>query len=72
MTRVILHGCNGAMGQVITGLCAEDKDITVVAGVDVYNVQSLNIIGNIKLTVFGKMPGILNIDGSESPAERDP
>ena len=39
MVRAIVHGCNGAMGQVITGLCAEDKDITVVAGVDVYNVQ---------------------------------
>jgi 4-hydroxy-tetrahydrodipicolinate reductase len=35
MTNVIMHGCNGKMGQMIVGLCAQDPDITVVAGVDV-------------------------------------
>ena len=39
MVRAILHGCNGAMGQVITGLVAEDPDIAVVAGIDLYDVQ---------------------------------
>lgn len=29
-----MHGCNGAMGQVITGLAAEDEDIEIVAGID--------------------------------------
>ena len=29
-----MHGCNGAMGQVITGLAADDKDIEIVAGID--------------------------------------
>ena len=35
MTKVIMHGCNGKMGQVITGLCKEDPDIEIVAGIDV-------------------------------------
>ncbi|MCR5667138.1 MAG: 4-hydroxy-tetrahydrodipicolinate reductase [Eubacterium sp.] len=35
MTRVIMHGCNGHMGQVITQLCAQDEDVEIVAGVDV-------------------------------------
>ena len=30
-----MHGCNGAMGRVITGLAAEDPDIEIVAGIDV-------------------------------------
>ncbi|MBO6213967.1 MAG: 4-hydroxy-tetrahydrodipicolinate reductase [Lachnospiraceae bacterium] len=36
MVRAIMHGCNGHMGRVITGLCAEDEGIEIVAGVDVY------------------------------------
>lgn len=36
MTNVIMHGCNGRMGQMIAGLCANDPEITIVAGVDVY------------------------------------
>lgn len=35
MTRVIMHGCNGRMGQMITGIVAADNDIEIVAGVDV-------------------------------------
>lgn len=35
MVRVIMHGCNGKMGQVITKLAAEDAQIGIVAGVDV-------------------------------------
>ena len=27
MTRVIMHGCNGHMGQVITKLAEEDTDV---------------------------------------------
>lgn len=34
MIKMIMHGCNGAMGQVITGLVAEEKNITIVAGID--------------------------------------
>ncbi|MCR5736951.1 MAG: 4-hydroxy-tetrahydrodipicolinate reductase [Eubacterium sp.] len=36
MVNVIMHGCNGHMGRVITGLVAEDPDIQIVAGVDAY------------------------------------
>ncbi len=35
MTRIIMHGCNGKMGQVITGICKEDADVEIVAGIDV-------------------------------------
>ena len=34
MVRVIMHGCNGHMGQVITGLIAEDDTVEIVAGID--------------------------------------
>jgi 4-hydroxy-tetrahydrodipicolinate reductase len=37
MTRVIMNGCNGKMGQVITGICKEDPNIEIVAGIDVYD-----------------------------------
>lgn len=36
MIRAIMHGCNGKMGQVITGLVKEDAQIDFVAGVDAY------------------------------------
>lgn len=39
MTRAIMHGCNGHMGQVISGLCAKDENIEIVAGIDLYDVQ---------------------------------
>lgn len=39
MVRAIMHGCNGAMGQVITQLVAEDPDIQIVAGVDLFTEQ---------------------------------
>lgn len=34
MVRAIMHGCNGKMGQVITGLVKEDDAIEFVAGID--------------------------------------
>ncbi len=37
MVKVIMHGCNGKMGQVITGIIAEDADVEIVAGVDASN-----------------------------------
>ena len=35
MVKMIMHGCRGAMGHVITGQPAEDDDIRIVAGIDV-------------------------------------
>ncbi len=37
MVRIIMHGCNGKMGQVISGLVAADSEAEIVAGVDVYD-----------------------------------
>lgn len=34
MIKMIMHGCNGAMGQVITHLAAETEDVEIVAGID--------------------------------------
>ena len=36
MVRVIMHGCNGKMGQVISGLVKADEQIEIVAGIDRY------------------------------------
>ena len=35
MTKIIMNGCNGKMGQVITRLVAEDDDAQIVAGFDI-------------------------------------
>ncbi|SFR57116.1 4-hydroxy-tetrahydrodipicolinate reductase [Anaeromicropila populeti] len=35
MTRIIMHGCNGAMGQVISGIVQKDEFASIVAGVDI-------------------------------------
>lgn len=37
MVRIIMHGCNGKMGQVIEGLLAQDAQAALVAGIDVYD-----------------------------------
>ncbi len=42
MTRIIMRGCNGKMGQVITGLVNNDPKCEIVAGIDPNN----NIITN--------------------------
>ena len=34
MVRVIMHGCNGRMGQVITEMIAKEAEMEIVAGVD--------------------------------------
>ena len=35
MTRIIMCGCLGAMGRMITSLAAEDPEVEIVAGVDI-------------------------------------
>lgn len=37
MIKAIMNGCNGKMGQVITGICKADPEIEIVAGVDLYD-----------------------------------
>ena len=34
MVKIIMHGCNGRMGQMITDIAAEDETVEIVAGVD--------------------------------------
>lgn len=34
MTRIIMHGCNGAMGQTISRIVREDETAEIVAGID--------------------------------------
>ncbi len=37
MTKIIMHGCNGKMGRVITDICKEDPEVEIVAGVDPFD-----------------------------------
>ncbi len=37
MVNIIMHGCNGKMGQVITGIVKETEGATIVAGIDLYD-----------------------------------
>lgn len=37
MVRVIMHGCFGRMGRVITDICAQDEEVEIAAGIDVYD-----------------------------------
>ena len=35
MTRIIMSGCNGAMGTTITKIVSEDAEAEIVAGIDI-------------------------------------
>lgn len=37
MINMIMHGCNGRVGQIITGLLKDDSDMQIVAGIDKYD-----------------------------------
>lgn len=39
MVKILMHGCNGAMGQVISGLVEQQAGVEIAAGVDVNPVQ---------------------------------
>lgn len=49
MTKIIMHGCGGHMGQVITGLAAQDPDVEIVAGIDISDK------GNCEYPVFTEL-----------------
>ncbi|MBN2266843.1 MAG: 4-hydroxy-tetrahydrodipicolinate reductase, partial [Candidatus Babeliaceae bacterium] len=42
MTRIIMHGCNGKMGQVISRLLENDANAEIVAGIDRNTTQNFN------------------------------
>lgn len=37
MVKIIMHGCNGRMGQVITKMVKDDENAVIVAGVDPFD-----------------------------------
>lgn len=37
MTKIIIIGCNGRMGRMITDIVADDKDAVIAAGIDIVN-----------------------------------
>lgn len=39
MVNIILHGCNGRMGRMITDIVTQDEDARIVAGIDVAGGQ---------------------------------
>lgn len=39
MQKIILSGCNGRMGQVVTRMCAERDNMEIIAGFDVNTVK---------------------------------
>ena len=50
MVRIIMHGCNGKMGQTITNLVKDDPEIEIVAGIDLYDgiSNTYPVFGQIK------------------------
>lgn len=39
MIKIIMHGCNGKMGQVISEIVRNDDELTIVAGIDPYTMR---------------------------------
>ncbi len=49
MTKIIMNGCNGKMGRVICGLCKNDSEAVITAGVDMVPANTdFPVFGNIK------------------------
>lgn len=36
MIKILMHGCNGRMGQMISGLVRDEEELMIAAGVDTY------------------------------------
>ena len=36
MIKILMHGCNGRMGQMISGLVRDEEEMMIAAGVDTY------------------------------------
>lgn len=66
MKRVIIHGCNGAMGKVVSGQINLDADLEIVAGVDrSSSTATFPIFTNIKDC---DMPADIIVDFSTAKA----
>lgn len=73
MVKVLIHGCNGRMGQMITGLIKEDDQVEVAAGVDAFtgiantypvfeNIQSCDVKADVVIDFSnaGAVDGVLD------------
>lgn len=67
MTRIIMKGCNGKMGQVITSIVAQDPTVEIVAGID-WNTEQKNTYPVYKKISDCPIPADVVIDFS-SPSE---
>ncbi len=50
MIKVMMHGCNGKMGQMISGLIQAEEEIEIAAGVDAYTgrANEYPVFGHIR------------------------
>lgn len=53
MVKIIMHGCNGRMGQMISGIVEKDNEAEIVAGVD---------INDVKLSTYPVFKSISDVD----------
>lgn len=42
MTNIIMNGCNGRMGRMITDIANKDTDVQIVAGIDAYDKVAID------------------------------
>ena len=56
MVKIIMHGCNGHMGQVISGLVEKDPDAEIVAGIDVAQMHFLLTVRNANSRLYYVQP----------------
>ena len=54
MVRIIMNGCNGHMGRVISELVEKDENAEIAAGIDVADMKIYNypVYTNVFLTVI--------------------
>ena len=72
MVRVIMHGCNGVMGQVITGMAKDMEGLKIVAGIDLKNDKENGypVYGTVrtKRQVMFSTPRPLPVAAADLPA----
>lgn len=52
MTKIIMLGCNGRMGQMITDMVKQDDECTIVAGIDIVDNRDNGLYTDNILFVF--------------------
>lgn len=68
MIKIIIHGCNGKMGQVLAKTAAEDPEVEVIAGIDKNpNAQENNFPVFEKIDDFdGKADAVIDFSRPEA------